>query len=77
MEYDEILKPSHYQLFPNREAIGLVQHELSRAEYIGYLKGNILKYRLRAGKKDDTVKDIKKAMWFERELWEVENNTND
>lgn len=76
MEYDEISKPSHYQLFPDREAIGLVQHELSRSEYVGYLKGNILKYRLRAGKKDDIVKDIKKAMWYERELWEMENNTN-
>lgn len=70
-ETDLVNHPPHYKVFPNREAIGLIEHELTLTEYIGYLKGNALKYRLRAGKKYDTVEDIEKAMWYERELERV------
>jgi len=34
---------------------------ISQEEYIGFLKGNIIKYVIRAGKKEDAVKDLKKA----------------
>jgi len=34
---------------------------ISQDEYIGFLKGNIIKYVIRAGKKDDAVKDLQKA----------------
>jgi hypothetical protein len=70
MADDMVNKPSHYQLFPEREVIGLIRHELTEAEYRGYLKGNILKYRLRAGKKFDLAEDVNKAMWYEKELWD-------
>lgn len=35
---------------------------MSEEEYLGFLKGNIIKYIVRAGKKDDPVKDIDKAI---------------
>ena len=36
---------------------------LSKEEYVGFLKGNIIKYTIRAGKKeDDPLLDIVKAM---------------
>lgn len=35
---------------------------ISEDEYVGFLKGNIIKYVVRAGKKDDPVKDIDKAI---------------
>lgn len=35
---------------------------MSEAEYIGFIKGNIIKYVVRAAKKDDAVKDIDKAI---------------
>lgn len=35
---------------------------ISEEEYLGFLKGNIIKYTVRAGKKDDAVKDIDKAI---------------
>lgn len=35
---------------------------LSKEEFIGFIKGNIIKYTVRAGKKDDAVKDINKAI---------------
>lgn len=36
---------------------GLVSHE----QYKGFLIGNIIKYVIRAGKKDDAVQDLEKA----------------
>lgn len=39
---------------------GLVSHE----EYIGFLKGNIIKYVVRCGKKEDAVSDINKAIHY-------------
>ena len=62
----------HYELWENYQAIDLIKEILTEEEYKGYLKGNNLKYRLRAGKKDDAEKDIKKAMDYERELKELE-----
>ena len=34
---------------------------MSKDEYIGFLKGNIIKYTIRAGKKEDAVQDLEKA----------------
>lgn len=35
---------------------------MSEEQYLGFLKGNIIKYTVRAGSKDDAVKDIDKAI---------------
>ena len=35
---------------------------LSREEYIGFCKGNVIKYTVRAGHKDDAIMDIDKAI---------------
>ena len=35
---------------------------ISEEEYLGFLKGNIIKYVVRAGKKDDAVRDVDKAI---------------
>ena len=37
---------------------GLLSHE----EYIGFLKGNVIKYTVRAGHKENDVLDINKAI---------------
>jgi hypothetical protein len=65
---DVVKHPSHYALFPDTEAITVIRKTLSREEYIGYLKGNSLKYRLRAGKKDDALQDLAKAEKYEEFL---------
>lgn len=67
--YDMVNNPAHYDLFPGTQAIEIIRKALTPEEYIGYLKGNVLKYRLRAGKKKDAMQDIKKADWYETELW--------
>lgn len=46
---DEINSPAHYLLFPGMEAIDVIKASLTPEEFAGYLKGNALKYRLRAG----------------------------
>lgn len=35
---------------------------MSKEQYIGFLKGNVIKYTVRAGKKDDPLMDIFKAI---------------
>lgn len=53
--------PKHYGVLDGVEAIDIIASSLSLSEFRGYCLGNILKYRLRAGKKDALQKDINKA----------------
>lgn len=76
---DMVHNPSHYQLFPDLEVIKAIQKILTLREYRGYLKGNILKYRLRAGKKgasEITIEDIRKSMKYEEFLRELESESS-
>lgn len=54
--------PSHYQ--GKIECIDYLKDKLNDDEFKGFLKGNILKYLSRAGKKDNELQDIKKAKWY-------------
>ena len=58
---DMVNSPSHYKTFPDAEAIDLIRKVLTPEEFDGYCKGNFLKYRLRAGDKDDLTQDISKS----------------
>jgi hypothetical protein len=62
---DVIEHPSHYTS-GGIETIDYLKATLSKAEFEGFLKGNILKYTSRAGKKDDNPKlqDLKKAAYY-------------
>jgi len=66
-----VTKPKHYMLFPDLESIDAIQKILTEEEYRGFLKGNSLKYRFRAGKKDDLQQDISKAEQYESVLRDV------
>jgi hypothetical protein len=48
---------------------------LTREEYIGFLKGNIVKYSLRSGRKAGSD-DIAKARHYMLKLKEVQSETN-
>jgi len=65
---DQVRNPKHYQLY-NLETIEVIRDSMTNEEWLGYCKGNSLKYRLRAGKKDPVEQDIAKAMYYE-ELYE-------
>jgi len=65
---DAVNEPNHYKLFGMVEVIDMIKTLLTEEEFRGYLKGNCLKYRLRAGKKDNVGQDIAKAMRYEQWL---------
>lgn len=44
---------------------------ISKEEYVGFLKGNIIKYVVRCDKKDDPVKDLNKLMDYASKLMMV------
>lgn len=51
--YDEHYKSEH-------QPIEVMQANMTNDELIGFLKGNIIKYALRFGRKDDTQKEAAK-----------------
>lgn len=54
------------------EPIVAMQALLTAEQFKGFLMGNALKYRLRAGHKEDAQKDIDKALRYEQWLHEYE-----
>lgn len=69
-KHDMVNSPPHYTS-GGIETIDFIAAKLSREEFIGYLKGNALKYGSRIGKKDDAVTDIGKMVWYSMKLREV------
>ena len=66
-QIEGVTKPSHYQLFPNVETIEIIARSMTMEQFKGYCLGNILKYRLRAGKKSELAyieKDLAKADFY-------------
>ena len=71
-DIEGVRKPSHYMLFDDIEAIEVIARSMTREQFKGYCLGNILKYRLRAGKKSELAfleKDMAKAGFY-GELYE-------
>lgn len=67
VEDDGVKQPSHYQLFEGVEAIEVIARSMTKEMFKGYCLGNILKYRLRAGKKSELAtleKDMAKATFY-------------
>jgi len=61
-------KVKHYELWDGFEALDVIKMVLTKEEYIGALKFNILKYQLRLGKKDNIEKEVEKINDYRREL---------
>lgn len=65
---DDVRKPSHYQVFDGVESIEIIARSLTVSEFRGFCMGNVLKYRLRAGKKSELAtmeKDLNKAAFYQ------------
>ena len=62
-EPDMVNHPPHYT-DGGIEAIEYIAAKLSEEEFIGYIKGNVLKYVSRAGKKGDLFEDFAKARFY-------------
>ena len=65
---DNISKPKHYAVL-DCEVIDIIADTLTQDEFRGYCLGNIIKYRMRAGKKGDALEDLAKASEYEK-IWE-------
>ena len=63
---DSVNRPAHYNNGPV-ECIEAIESMLPSEEYIGYLRGNSLKYRWRFRYKNG-IEDLRKARWYEERL---------
>ena len=66
---DIVQNPRHYELFDDTQVIEIIASSMSTEAFHGYCLGNVLKYRLRAGNKDDATQEIAKADKY-KELYE-------
>ena len=63
----EVNHPPHYNT-GKVECIEAIEAMLTPEEYIGYLRGNSLKYRWRFRYKQNPLSDLLKAQWYEERL---------
>lgn len=68
-EKDSVNHPSHYGGENNPlEVINIIEHY-----DLNFNLGNVIKYCLRAGKKDELIQELKKAQWYiNREIQRLE-----
>ncbi len=64
-ENEAVKNPKHYQTIEGYESIEVIACSLTAEQWKGFCLGNILKYRIRAGKKDLLQQDIDKANNYE------------
>ena len=64
--YTNVHSPAHYNQ-GQTECIDAIEAMLSVEEYIGYLRGNSMKYRWRFRYKNG-LEDLNKAQWYEKRL---------
>jgi len=66
-KYDSVHRPEHYNT-GSLECIDAIKGMLNHDEYIGYLRGNALKYMWRFRYKKSPIEDLRKARWYEERL---------
>ena len=66
---DLVNHPKHYNQ-GEIECIDAIRAMLSTEEFIGYLRGNSLKYRWRFRYKNG-IQDLQKAEWYDKRLTET------
>ena len=64
---DMVESPPHYNN-GSIECIEAIEAMLTKDEYIGYLRGNALKYMWRFRYKKKPFEDLRKARWYEERL---------
>lgn len=76
---EKVNHPQHYGGADNPyEVIKVLEHWLTRDEFVGFLKGNVQKYLARAKKKGVLpMEDYAKALWYNNYLVEFERRCPD
>jgi hypothetical protein len=54
----------------------VMESVLTHTEFVGFLKGNVIKYSLRNGCKQNSTDDVEKAMHYAAKLKEVQGEIN-
>jgi hypothetical protein len=67
---DMVNHPPHYTV-GGIETIDFIAAKLTKEEFLGYLKGNVLKYGSRIGNKGAAVLDAGKLGWYANKLQDV------
>lgn len=76
MKKEQVNHPKHYGGDTTYECIKVLEAWLSESEYKGFLRGNVLKYLCRTGKKDEEVQELKKTDWYLHKLIEKVEKEN-
>ena len=71
---DNVNKPSHYQLDCGVESIEIIKRVLGLRGFVAFCLGNVLKYLIRAQKKNGKEDYKKAAKYLE---WVIENKSSD
>lgn len=67
---DSINHPSHYTQYKGFEVIDIT-------EQLDFTLGNVVKYTLRAGAKENELEDLKKARWYlDRKIKKLEEQND-
>jgi len=62
---DKISPPHYKEILPNYEYMDMMVHMLKDFEGVeAHLMGQVYKYLMRYGKKDDKTQELKKAQWY-------------
>lgn len=65
IKQDAVNHPKHYAVFEQLEAIEVIASSMTLEQFYGYCLGNILKYRLRVGGKDDVMQELGKVSKYQ------------
>jgi hypothetical protein len=66
MSFDVVNKPKHYTT-GNIECLDAIEASMTKEQFVGFLKGNIMKYLWRFEHKNG-VEDLKKAQFYQNRL---------
>lgn len=69
---EKVNHPSHYN-FTKMETLDIIDNFSTHEEYVGFLKGNVIKYLHRYSHKNG-MEDLRKASWYLNKLIEVEGD---
>ena len=74
--YDNVNNPRHYNK-DGIECIDGIKASMSEKEFLGYLKGNTMKYLWRYDYKQKPLEDLQKAKWYLDKMINIIHNNEE
>ena len=76
---DMVNRPQHYLPVlggPEIECIDAIHAALGNEQFVGFLRGQVIKYNWRVGKKWEATEDSRKAAWYQARLTALLDKVN-